>query len=78
MISQKSLLVGLVGLVFAGIGVSAGDCIVEHTDDGSDDSPSILKAFQDCAIDSTITFTQANYSAYTPVSLTGLRTFFLL
>ncbi|KAJ8502997.1 hypothetical protein ONZ45_g11243 [Pleurotus djamor] len=53
--------------------VHAAECTVAHSDDGSDDSPMILQAFQECAIDSTITFQRANYSAHTPVSLTGLR-----
>ncbi|TFK37604.1 pectin lyase fold/virulence factor [Crucibulum laeve] len=52
----------------------AAECSVEHADDATkDDSSSILKAFKDCAQDSTITFAQANYSAYTPITLAGLK-----
>ncbi|KAF8153996.1 pectin lyase fold/virulence factor [Crassisporium funariophilum] len=52
----------------------AAECTVAHSDDGvTDDSPSIIKAFTDCATDSVITFAQANYSAYTPVTLANLK-----
>ena len=50
----------------------AADCTVERNEDGSDDSVAILKAFADCKEDSTITFQQGNYSAYTPVALENL------
>ncbi|KDR74055.1 hypothetical protein GALMADRAFT_212234 [Galerina marginata CBS 339.88] len=54
--------------------VYGAECTVAHSgDDSTDDSSSILKAFTDCASDSVITFQQANYSAYTPVSLTNLK-----
>ncbi|CAK5271405.1 unnamed protein product [Mycena citricolor] len=47
-------------------------CTVKHNRDGSDDSPNILAAFAECATNSLITFSRANYSAFTPVALTGL------
>ncbi|KAF4586193.1 hypothetical protein EYR38_010467 [Pleurotus pulmonarius] len=67
--STLAILVSL----FSIASVRAAECTVKHSDNGTDDSPSILQAFQECAIDSTITFESANYSAHTPVSLTGLR-----
>ncbi|KAG9217737.1 hypothetical protein CCMSSC00406_0003574 [Pleurotus cornucopiae] len=67
--STLALLVSLSSIA----SVHAAECTVKHSDNGTDDSPSILQAFQECAIDSTITFESANYSAHTPVSLTGLR-----
>jgi hypothetical protein len=48
------------------------DCTVQRHTNGSDDSGFILQAFQDCMVDSVITFEKANYSAFTPISLTGL------
>ncbi|KAJ7229494.1 pectin lyase fold/virulence factor [Mycena rebaudengoi] len=48
-------------------------CTVQHNHNGADDSPHILKAFKDCATDSVITFLPANYSAYTPITLAGLK-----
>ncbi|KAK0463055.1 pectin lyase fold/virulence factor [Desarmillaria tabescens] len=66
--------------VFAGVVAAliisssrAAECTVERSDNGMDDSAFILKAFADCAEDSVITFTEANYSAYTPMSFTDLR-----
>uniref|UniRef100_A0A0W0G391 galacturonan 1,4-alpha-galacturonidase n=1 Tax=Moniliophthora roreri TaxID=221103 RepID=A0A0W0G391_MONRR len=53
--------------------VNAAECTVERNDDGSDDSQHILDAFEACKTDGTITFQQANYSAFTPISLTGLK-----
>lgn len=53
-------------------------CTVKHNKNGKDDSDNILKAFKDCATNSVITFDKVNYNAYTPVSLTGLRTLLLL
>ncbi|KAH7097874.1 pectin lyase fold/virulence factor [Auriculariales sp. MPI-PUGE-AT-0066] len=54
--------------------VRSKECTVEHSeDDGADDSPAILTAFQDCKLDSVITFEQKNYSALTPISLTDLK-----
>ncbi|KAF9444955.1 glycoside hydrolase family 28 protein [Macrolepiota fuliginosa MF-IS2] len=50
----------------------SAECTVAHSAT-EDDSPSILKAFTDCQVDSVITFSKANYSASTPVSLTGLK-----
>ncbi|KAJ8690609.1 hypothetical protein PTI98_012024 [Pleurotus ostreatus] len=67
--STLALLVSLSSIA----SVHAAECTVKHSDNGTDDSPSILQAFQECAIDSTITFESANYSAHTPLSLTGLR-----
>ncbi|KAL0952793.1 hypothetical protein HGRIS_007018 [Hohenbuehelia grisea] len=52
---------------------SAAECTVSHSNNGTDDSPSILQAFQECALNSVITFDRANYSAFTPISLTGLQ-----
>ncbi|KAF9006976.1 pectin lyase fold/virulence factor [Cyathus striatus] len=52
---------------------ATGNCTVERNNDGSDDSQLILKAFTDCAVDSTITFQRANYSAYTPITLSNLK-----
>ena len=53
----------------------AGECTVEYSGDGvTDDSPAILKAFTECAVDSVITFAPANYSAYTPITLNNLST----
>lgn len=52
--------------------VHSAECTVARSGT-EDDSPAILKAFTDCQVDSTITFSQANYSAFTPVSLTGLK-----
>lgn len=49
----------------------SAECTVPHSVT-EDDSPAILKAFTDCQVDSVITFSNANYSAFTPVSLTGL------
>lgn len=51
--------------------VHSAECTVAH-DAAEDDSPAILKAFTDCQVDSTITFSKANYSVFTPISLTGL------
>lgn len=68
-------------LVMAGKGGGGGHphppqlkkCYVPNNPDPKvDDSPSILKTFQACASNSEIIFHRANYSAYTPVSLTGL------
>ncbi|KXN82448.1 putative exopolygalacturonase C [Leucoagaricus sp. SymC.cos] len=54
--------------------VYSAECTVAHSLDADvDDSSAILKAFMDCQVDSVITFSQANYSAFTPVSLTGLK-----
>ncbi|KAF9017680.1 pectin lyase-like protein [Hymenopellis radicata] len=50
----------------------AAECTVDRNTDGSDDTSFILKAFKDCSKDSVITFQQANYSAYTPMSFTDL------
>ena len=56
----------------------AGECTVEYSGDGvTDDSPAIIKAFTECAVDSVITFAPANYSAYTPITLANLSTSFL-
>ncbi|EKM76209.1 hypothetical protein AGABI1DRAFT_131529 [Agaricus bisporus var. burnettii JB137-S8] len=52
--------------------VLSAECTVSHSG-SEDDSPAILKAFSDCQVDSVITFQQANYSAFTPISLTGLK-----
>ncbi|CAA7262631.1 unnamed protein product [Cyclocybe aegerita] len=53
---------------------NAAECTVEHSDDGAiDDSPALLKAFTDCALDSIILFERANYSVYTPVTLANLK-----
>jgi galacturan 1,4-alpha-galacturonidase len=57
--------------------VYSGECTIVHSAT-EDDSPAILKAFTDCQADSVITFSQANYSAFTPVSLTGLSRFYSL
>jgi len=54
--------------------VFSKECTVTHSG-VEDDSPAILKAFSDCQVDSVITFSQANYSAFTPVSLTGLSNY---
>jgi len=54
--------------------VFSEECTVAHSET-EDDSPAILKAFSDCQVDSVITFSQANYSAYTPVSLIGLSNY---
>ncbi|KAH8823855.1 putative endopolygalacturonase [Flagelloscypha sp. PMI_526] len=43
-----------------------------HPDPKVDDSPSILSTFQKCATNSEIIFARHNYSAYTPISMTGL------
>ncbi|KAK0497826.1 pectin lyase fold/virulence factor [Armillaria luteobubalina] len=62
--------------VVAGLIISSGraaECTVERSDNGTDDSTFILKAFAECAEDSVITFAEANYRAYTPMSFTGLR-----
>ncbi|KAK7029855.1 glycoside hydrolase family 28 protein [Favolaschia claudopus] len=48
-------------------------CTVKHNHDGSDDSANILHAFTACATDSVITFSPANYSAYTPITLARLN-----
>ena len=49
------------------------ECTVERSnDDAVDDSAFILDAFTKCAEDSVITFSKANYSAYTPVTLANL------
>ncbi|KAJ7145795.1 pectin lyase fold/virulence factor [Mycena epipterygia] len=47
-------------------------CTVKHNRNGADDSENILKAFKDCSTNSIITFSPANYSAYTPITLAGL------
>lgn len=65
-------LVALSSALIFTTGANAAECTVTHNDNGTDDSEHILKAFTDCATDSVITFSQANYSAWTPVSLTGL------
>ncbi|KAF8890677.1 pectin lyase fold/virulence factor [Infundibulicybe gibba] len=69
-----------IGLVLAAFIIEAAGstpklkrCTVKHAGHNVDDSPAILRAFKDCASDSVITFSKANYSAFTPVSLTGLR-----
>lgn len=49
------------------------ECTVDRSnDDAVDDSASIVDAFAKCAEDSVITFTKANYSAYTPITLANL------
>ncbi|KXN82273.1 putative exopolygalacturonase C [Leucoagaricus sp. SymC.cos] len=54
--------------------VYSAECTVAHSPDAdADDLSAILKAFTYCQVDSAITFSQANYSAFTPVSLTGLK-----
>ncbi|KAF9054257.1 pectin lyase fold/virulence factor [Panaeolus papilionaceus] len=74
--SDKKSAPALIALwqVFASLtAVQAGDCTIPVSGDGiTDDSPAILKAFTDCQKDSIITFAPANYSAFTPISLTGL------
>ncbi|KAF9529082.1 pectin lyase fold/virulence factor [Crepidotus variabilis] len=51
----------------------AVQCLVPTNGDGeTDDSPSILKAFANCATDSTVVFSAANYSVFTPISLLNL------
>ncbi|PFH47436.1 glycoside hydrolase family 28 protein [Amanita thiersii Skay4041] len=52
--------------------VKGAECTVSHSN-GSDDSPAILQAFKMCATDSMITFERANYSAYTPITLSNLK-----
>lgn len=64
--------------VIAGLIISssrAAECTVKRSDNGTDDSAFILKAFADCAQDSVITFSEANYSAYTPMSFMGLSAY---
>lgn len=70
LLSTLVLASGLTGVV------RAETCVVAHTADGTDDSPAILAAFKQCALDSIIEFEQADYQALTPVSLTGLRACF--
>ncbi|KZV87819.1 putative endopolygalacturonase [Exidia glandulosa HHB12029] len=60
-------------LLLASARVQAKECTVVQASDGADDSPAIIDAFTQCAVDSTITFEQKNYSVLTPVSLTGLK-----
>ncbi|KAK0201042.1 pectin lyase fold/virulence factor [Desarmillaria ectypa] len=47
--------------------------LFSRNDNDTDDSAFILKVFADCAEDSVMTFTEANYSAYTPMSFMGWR-----
>jgi len=54
--------------------VFSAECTVPHLGT-EDDSPTILKAFSDCRVNSVITFSQANYSAFTPISLDGLSNY---
>jgi len=54
--------------------VFSEECTVTHSE-VEDDSPAILKAFTDCQVDSVVTFSQANYSVFTPISLTGLSNY---
>ncbi|PPQ63463.1 hypothetical protein CVT24_004995 [Panaeolus cyanescens] len=71
--SDKKSIPALIALFASFIAVKAGECTVPASGDGiTDDSPAILKAFTDCQKDSIITFTAANYSAFTPISLTDL------
>jgi len=54
--------------------VFSEECTVTHSE-VEDDSPAILKAFTDCQVDSVVTFSQVNYSVFTPISLTGLSNY---
>jgi len=54
--------------------VFSEECTVTHSG-VEDDSPAILKAFTDCQVDSVVTFSQANYSVFTPISLTSLSNY---
>jgi hypothetical protein len=67
-----SVLVFGLSLLSSFEGAVGAECAVQRHTNGSDDSEFILKAFQDCMVDSVITFEKANYSAFTPISLTGL------
>ncbi|KAL0571248.1 hypothetical protein V5O48_010718 [Marasmius crinis-equi] len=51
----------------------AAECMVASNDNGTDDSAHILQAFDACKENSIIHFEQKNYSAFTPVSLVGLK-----
>ena len=46
--------------------------MVESNNNGQDDSEHILKAFETCKENGIIHFEQKNYSAFTPISMTGL------
>ncbi|KAL0064865.1 hypothetical protein AAF712_008118 [Marasmius tenuissimus] len=53
--------------------VYAAECMVESNNNGQDDSEHILRAFETCKENGIIHFEQRNYSAFTPISLTGLK-----
>lgn len=61
----------LVTLALAATAAAQKECVVPHGD-GGDDSPAILKTFQDCNENAVIRFEQANYTAYTPMTWDGL------
>ena len=66
-----SLLLSLLFLSFATSPSFAKTCTVPHGN--GDDSPAIMKAFQDCKTDSTIVFSKGvKYNAWSPMSWSGL------
>lgn len=61
----------LATLAFVGVVAAQRECIVPH-EEGRDDSPDILKTFQECRENSVIRFQQVNYTAYTPMTWDNL------
>lgn len=47
-------------------------CVVPANGDGSDDGPAIIQAFQDCASDAVIEFSNTTYNVGTVMNTTGL------
>ena len=68
-----SLLLSLLALLFATSPSFAKTCTVSHGNGNTDDSPAIMKAFQDCKSDSTIVFSSGvKYNAWSPMNWSGL------
>lgn len=73
-----SLILSLLVLFFAtspSFVLSRKQCVVPHGDGTTDDSPAILKVFQDCNTFSNITFSSnRKYNAWSPMSWSNLST----
>jgi hypothetical protein len=64
------VLFGATGLAFA---ASRKECTVPRGDDSTDDSPAILKTFQECNTNSTIIFSSGvKYNAWSTMSWSNL------
>ncbi|KAG7087713.1 hypothetical protein E1B28_013660 [Marasmius oreades] len=71
--STLAALTTIVVFFLSTFAVHAAECVVDANNNGADDSEHILQAFDSCKENSVIRFQQTNYSAHTPVSLTGLK-----